>query len=152
MSCFSKELNKSKDFVSLSRSIDTLNAPVGALGLSDAAKCFFIHSICEELGKKAFVLTPDEASAVKMSESLGQLQEGVLLYPSREMTFVEVAGVSREFEHIRLGVLSRIIDGDYSAIVMSAGAACQYTMPTEELKKRTFTLSLNDTVDINELE
>ena len=152
MSCFSKELNKSKDFVSLSRSIDTLNAPVGALGLSDAAKCFFIHSLCQELGKKAFVLTPDEASAVKMSESLGQLQEGVLLYPSREMTFVEVAGVSREFEHIRLGVLSRIIDGDYSAIVMSAGAACQYTMPTEELKKRTFTLSLNDTVDINELE
>ena len=152
MSCFSNELNKSKDFVSLSRNIDTLDAPVGALGLSDAAKCFFIHSLCQELGKKAFVLTPDEASAVKMSESLGQLQEGVLLYPSREMTFVEVAGVSREFEHIRLGVLSRIIDGDYSAIVMSAGAACQYTMPTEELKKRTFTLSVNDTVDINELE
>lgn len=152
MSCFSKELNKSKDFVSLSRSIDTLNAPVGALGLSDAAKCFFIHSLCEELGKKAFVLTPDEASAVKMSESLGQLQEGVLLYPSREMTFVEVAGVSREFEHIRLGVLSRIIDGDYSAIVMSAGAACQYTMPPQELKKRTFTLSVNDIIEINELE
>ena len=53
----------------------------------------------------------------------------MLLYPTREMTFVEVAGVSHDFEHIRLGVLSRILQGDYSAVVMSAVAACQYTMP-----------------------
>ena len=150
MSCFSEEFNKSKDYISLSRSIDTLNAPVGAIGLSDVAKCFLIHSLCEK-GEKAFVLTPDEATAVKVQESLSQLQEGVLLYPSRELTFVEVAGVSREFEHIRLGVLSRILNGDYSAVVMSANAACQYTMPPEELEKRSFSISVNDELDIEKL-
>ena len=120
--------------------MDTLNAPVGAIGLPDIAKCFAIHSLCEQ-GEKAFVITPDEATAVKVQESLSQLQPGVLLYPSREFTFVEVAGVSREFEHIRLGVLSRILNGDYSAVVMSANAACQYTMPPSELKKRSFSVS-----------
>lgn len=151
MSCFSEEFNKSKDFVSLSKSIDTLNAPVGAIGLSDITKCFAIHALCEK-GDKAFVITPDEATAVKVQESLSQLQDGVLLYPSRELTFVEVAGVSREFEHIRLGVLSRILKGDYSAVVMSANAACQYTMPPSVLEKRSFLISAGDEINVSTLE
>lgn len=151
MSCFSNEFNKSKEFLSLSSSIASANGPVGAIGLSDVTKSFAIHSICEQEGK-AFVITPDEASAVRMQESLSQLQDGVLLYPAREFTFVEVAGVSREFEHIRLGILSRILSGDYSVVVMSVTAACQYTITPDELKKRTFTISVNDTIDITELE
>lgn len=151
MSCFSNEFNKSKEFLSLGKSIDTLDAPVGVIGLADVAKCFFIHSICER-GEKAFILTPDEATAVKVQESLSQLQEGVLLYPARELTFVEVAGVSREFEHIRLGVLSRILNGNYSAVVMSMTAACQYTMPLAELEKRSFKISAGDDIDITRLE
>lgn len=151
MSCFSEEFNKSKDFISLSKSIDSLNAPVGAIGLSDITKCFAIHALCEK-GDKAFVITPDEATAVKMQESLSQLQEGVLLYPSRELTFVEVAGVSREFEHIRLGVLSRILQGDYSAVVLSANAACQYTMPPSVLEKRSFLICAGDEINVSTLE
>ena len=48
MSCFSNEFNKSKEFISLSESIDTFSAPVGAIGLSDVAKCFAVHAICEK--------------------------------------------------------------------------------------------------------
>ncbi len=151
MSCFSDEFNKSKEFLNLSRSVDTVNAPVGVIGLSDVTKCFLIHSLCQK-GEKAFVITPDEASAVKIYENLSQLQEGTLLYPAREFTFVEVAGVSRDFEHIRLGVLSKIVRGEYSAVVMSAGGACQMTMPPEEIKKRSFTVSVNDEINISELE
>lgn len=151
MSCFSKEFNKSEELKSLGESIKTVNAPVGAIGLSDVAKCFAVHSLCQD-GEKAFVITPDEAGAVKVQECLGELQDGVLLYPDREMTFVEVAGVSRDFEHIRLGVLSRILKGDFSAVVMSAAAACRYTMPPEELEKRIFAISVGDEVNIAQLE
>lgn len=151
MSCFSKQFNKSKEFTSLSQSVNTLNAPIGVIGLSDITKCVAVHSLCEN-GKKAFVITPDEASAAKAFECLSELQEGVLLYPARELTFVEVAGVSRDFEYIRLGVLSKIIEGDYSVVIASASAACQYTMPPEELKKRTFSISVNDEIDMSELE
>ena len=48
--------------------------------------------------------------------------------------------------------MSRILQGDYSAVVMSAAAACQYTMPPEELEKRTFKISVNDEINIAELE
>ncbi len=110
-----------------------------------------IHSLCND-GEKAFVITPDESSAIKLQETLSQLQEDVLLYPSRELTFVEVAGVSREFEHIRLGVLSRILRGEYSCVVMSAQAAMLYTMPPKELSKRSFKIETNTMLDIGELE
>ncbi len=151
MSCFKTEFNKSKDFLSLKRSVDTHNSPVGATGLSDASKAFMIHSLCND-GEKAFVITPDESSAIKLQETLSQLQEDVLLYPSRELTFVEVAGVSREFEHIRLGVLSRILRGEYSCVVMSAQAAMLYTMPPKELSERSFKIETNTMLDIGELE
>ncbi len=151
MSCFSNEFNKSKEFSSLSQSVNTLNAPIGVIGLSDISKCLVIHSLCEN-GKKAFIITPDEATAVKVQECLCELQEGVLLYPAREFTFVEVAGVSRDFEHIRLGVLSRILKGDFTAVVASVAGACQYTMPPEELEKRTFSISAGDEININDLE
>ena len=110
-----------------------------------------IHSLCND-GEKAFVITPDESSAIKLQETLSQLQEDVLLYPSRELTFVEVAGVSREFEHIRLGVLSRILRGEYSCVVMSAQAAMLYTMPPKELSKRSFKIETNTMLDIGDLE
>ncbi len=151
MSCFSNEFNKSKEFSDLNRLVNSHNAPVGVTGLCDAAKCFLIHSLCQN-GEKAFIITPDEACAVKIQEGLSELQQGVLLYPAREMTFVEVTGVSREFEHIRLGVLSKIIEGNYTAVVMSALAACQYTMPPKELKKHSFTISSGDEINIGELE
>ena len=148
---FANELNKSKEFLSLKRSIETFNAPVGATGLSDVTKAFAIHSLCQD-GEKAFIITPDEATAVKLQETLAELQDGVLLLPMRELTFVEVAGVSHEYEHIRLGVLSKILSKDFSAVIMSAAASMLYTMPPGELREKSFSIKVNDEINVTELE
>jgi transcription-repair coupling factor (superfamily II helicase) len=150
MSCFSNVLEKSSEFISLSESISTLNAPVGAVGLADINKVHTVHSLQQKLNKKAFIITPDEASAVKFYENLSQLQSGVLLYPAREFTFVNVEGISREYEHIRLGVLSRILQGNYTAVVASVSAALQMTMPPEQLAKRSFKICQGDEINIDE--
>lgn len=152
MSCFSKIFEKSNEFLSLGKSINPFGAPVGATGVSDSVKAHFIHSLTEFNHNKALIIMPDEASAVRMSENLGAVQGGVLFYPSREFTFQEVAGVSREFEHIRLGVLSKILKGDYSAVVCSVNAACQKTMPPDYLKKHTVSIAVNDSVNFSSLE
>lgn len=151
MSCFSKIFEKSDEFLSLGKSINPVGTPVGATGVSDAVKPHIIHSLSQLNNNKSIIIMPDEASAVKMSENLGAVQDGVLFYPAREFTFQEVAGVSHEFEHIRLGVLSKILSGNYSAVVCSVNAACQKTMPPSELKKRTLEISLNDTIDIEKV-
>lgn len=151
MSCFSKIFEKSNEFLSLGKSINPSGMPVGATGVSDAAKAHFIHSLSQLKQNKALIIVPDEASAVRMSENLGSIQEGVLFYPSREFTFQQVTGVSREFEHIRLGVLSKIINGDYSAVVCSVNAALQKTMPPQELERLSLEIKNGDTVDIEKI-
>lgn len=62
-----------------------------------------------------------------------------------------MAGVSRDFEHIRLGVLSKIINEEYTAIVCSVNAATQLTMPPQELKKRTIVIKSGAQIDFDSL-
>ena len=150
MSCFSKIFEQNNEFISLNRSINSLNAPVGAIGLTDINKVFLVHSLCAVNRKKAFIITPDEASAVKFYENLSRLQKGVYLYSKREFTFLEVEGISREYEQLRLGVLSRILSGEYTAVVASVGAAIQLTMPPAALKERSFTIKSGDALDLEE--
>lgn len=150
MSCFSEMFLKSSEFKSLSAAVDPLGTPVGAVGVPDGFKPHLIHSVICEKGKKALVITPDEASAVRMSENLGAVSAGVLYYPSREFTFQQVAGISHDFEHIRLGVLSAVLNDEYTAVVCSVNAAMQMTMPPEELKKRTVKVSVNDMLNVDE--
>ena len=151
MSCFSKVWEKDEEFSTLAQSIDTLGAPVGVIGLADINKVHAVHSLCEKTGKKAFIITPDEASAVRFFENLSQFQQGVFLYPKREFTLLDVEGISREYEQIRLGVLSKIIDGNYTAVVASAAAAAQYTMPPQALKERSFKISSGDEIDLDDM-
>lgn len=148
MSCFSKIYEQNNEFISLSRGIDTLNAPVGAIGVADINKAFIIHSLGANNKKKAFIITPDEASAVKLYENLSGLQKGVYLYPKREFTFLEVEGISREYEQLRLGVLSNILNGVYTAVIASVGAAIQLTMPPDALRERSFKIKTGDALDL----
>ncbi len=151
MSCFSKVFEKSSEFVRLSESVSTLHTCVGAIGLPEINKVHTVHALCEKLNKKAFIITPDDASAVRFYENLSVLQDGVLYYPTREFTFVNVEGISREYEQLRLGVLWRIVTGNYSAVVASVGAVTQMTMPVDELKKRSFTISAGDEINIDDV-
>ncbi len=150
MSGFSNLLEKSEEFISLNRSVTTPSAPVGATGLPGVSKAAVIHALCEKQKKTAFVITPDEAGAVRLYENLSALQKGVLLYPKREFTFLEVEGISREYEQLRLGVLANIIDNNYSIVVASVAAAIQLTMPPEALIERTFTIKTGDEIDLDE--
>ena len=150
MSCFSEILKKDEEYSALYEAVKCSNSPVGAIGLPDINKLHIIHSLCEDTNKRALVLTPDEASAVRAYEDLSTFSDGVLLYPKREFTFLEVEGISREFEHIRLGVLSKIVKGDYKIIVASVGAACQLTMPPKALVERSFSISQGEEINIEQ--
>ena len=66
MTCFSKVFTNNEEFSSLAGSINAHNTPVGAIGVADINKVHIAHSLCAETGKKAFIITPDEASAVRL--------------------------------------------------------------------------------------
>jgi len=151
MSCFLKMFEKSSEFKSLAGSVNPMGMPVGAIGVPDGFKPHLIHSMISEKGKKAFIIMPDEPSAIKMCENLSAVSAGVLYYPAREFTFQQVAGLSHDFEHLRLGVLSAVLNNEFTAVVCSVQAAVQMTMPPIELKKRTAVISAGEMINIDEL-
>lgn len=88
------------------------------------------------------MITPDEPSALRICEDINAFfgpdhQQMAFYYPARELTYRDVEGVSREYEHARLKVLGLLSGGDCPIVVASAEAALLHTMPPQELKART---------------
>lgn len=142
MSCFSGMLASNAGFASLLRASEKNMLPAGVTGLSYLNKVHLIHSLCEESRARAIIITGDEGEAVKIKEDLNTLfaSEDTLLYPARDFSLSSTAGQSREYEHLRLGVLGRMLEGDYKAVVCSIEAAMQFTIPPDVLLSRSFVI------------
>ncbi len=151
MSCFSKIFSATPEFNSIRSDVERGSFPFGILGLPPAPKAFLIHSFCEEFNQKAVVIVPDEAFAQKLANDLTVFGTDAAVYPARDFNFQEVQASSSEYEQKRIGALSRFTDGRSKVLIASAEAAMQYTVPPEELAKKTFTLSPGMTVSTDEL-
>ncbi len=139
MSCFSKIMLENEEYARLRLALEKNRVPMGALGLSHVNKAHVIHTLCEE-GKKCIAVTPDEASARRLTDDLLSLGSAALFYPARDFAFGSSESQSREYEHIRIGTLSKMLRGEYDVAVCCAEAFLQYTMPPEEMSERTFKL------------
>ena len=116
--------------------------PVLLTGVSQIHKAQVLAALCRETGRGALVVTQDEQTAVRLCEELNLFLGEPLAwhYPERELTLGEVEGVSREYEQLRLSVLSRLAAAPQAIAVASASAAVQPTIPQEVLRKSTVPL------------
>ena len=146
MKQFSKLLESSPGFAGLLSGIRNKRSPQLAAGLTNLHKAHYIYSLCELLGQKAHVVMPNEPSALKLCEDLNALFgfRAAVLFPSREFVFRGAEGVSREYEHARLGVLGGVLQGGCPVVVSSAEGAVQYTIPRAKLKASTVVLKPGD--------
>lgn len=153
MSCFSGMLASNESFASLLRACEKNMLPAGVTGLSYLNKVHLIHSLCEESGARALIITGDEGEAVKIKEDLNTLfaSEDTLLYPARDFSLSSTSGQSREYEHLRLGVLGRMLEGDYKAVVCSIEGAMQFTIPPDVLLSRSFVMEQGMDISIEKV-
>ena len=73
------------------------------------------------------------------------------LYHARHFSFRIGETVSREYEHSRLNVLDKMLTGDYDAVVLSAEAAMQLTIPPQVLMSNSMSISQGEDHDIEVL-
>ena len=131
----------------------SFSAPVYAAGLTGAQRAMLAYALWQRAEKPVLLITPDEASAAKLSEDLNQLAgaENVAFYPTRDFQFRSTEGASAEYEQQRLSVLGRVLNKSAGIIVASAEAALQYTIPPGTYKFNTIELRRGDCADIKEL-
>lgn len=144
MSCYSKLLKNCPEYLDVLRYVTEGVAPSGILGLPPTPKAHLIHSLCEDTSRRAIVVLPTEGAAVKLCTDINEfcgLGKKAYLYPARDYSFNALENRSREFEHLRLKALSKIVNGDYSVIACSAEAAMQLTVPKDELVARTLKIN-----------
>lgn len=125
--------------------------PAAVSGLSHIHKALIVSALHADTGQPALMVVSDEGEAARLSEDLSSMGLRVLLYPARDFTFRNVAGQSREYEHIRIGTLSKMLEGAYDVALCPADAAAQFTLPPEELYRRTFTVRPGDQIGLNEI-
>ncbi len=124
---------------------------MGVLGLSHIHKAHLILSLSEVLKRKAIVLVPDEAQAARMTEDLCAFGLRALHFPARTFVLRSTEIASREYEHARLRVLYHMQEGSCDAVVCSAEAALQLTMPPDVFARCCFTLRADEDMPIDTL-
>lgn len=141
MKLLSQVLNGTSEYQNLCDAVDHGRFPLALTGLYDTGILHTAYCLCARAGEKALFIAASEAQAQSIYENLQTFYgDQALLYPYRDFNFQDVAGVSREFEHKRLGVLERMLQGRYQAVVTVADAAMQFTIDAATLKKRRITL------------
>lgn len=129
--------------------------PVLLVGAADIHKVHFIYAAAVDLQKPVLVVCDDEATARKMCEDCNSMDGGeepfAYLYPARDFAFRPVETASREYEQLRIGVLSRILSGRCPLCFCSIDALMQHTMPPAELARRSFTIEANGSYQLEDL-
>ena len=129
-----------KEFSALDQAVKTKALPAAVTGLSGIHKANLIYSLCSLNGRRAFVAAAEEAEAQRLFDDLAAMGMRPALYPLRDFNFRDTQGSSHEYEHQRLHALSCYMTGGCDCVIFCMDAGLQYTLPPEELRRRTVTL------------
>lgn len=137
-----KQIARTEEYSVVKNALDNKVFPVAVQGLSPIHKAQFVHAITKDYCKGGFVVVADEQTAARLTDEINLLEGSVVAYhyPEREITMTSIAGVSKEYQHLRIGILAKIVADPQTICVMSAEASLQMTIPKEVLKKHTITI------------
>ena len=144
MSAFTEAIKNSAEYEAVVNSIRKGFLPQGILGLIPVMKAHIVAATVGGLEKKALVVVPDDATAVRLCEDLTTLGVSALHYPARSLSFYTTDSLSYEYEQKRIKVLRRMLDNRCDVVVASAEASLSYTVPPEILRQKSVLLKKNE--------
>lgn len=151
MRFITEALRLTDEYRELSAAFVKGKTPAVVTGVTGIHKCTVIASLIKEHGKSALIICPDETECVRFSEDLHEMGLTTVLYPLRDFSLRETAGVSHEYERQRLDALNKILSGETDCVLASVDAALQFTIPPEDLKKRRLKIYSGQNISIEEM-
>ena len=144
-------MHKLPEYMQLRQAVESNALPAVATGLSGIHKATIINALVQDTNKTALLLAADVAEAQRICQDLTSMGLRSFIYPTRDFTFRNVESASREYEHQRIQVLSRILKHDCDVVVACMDAALQYTIPPNELEGRMIELKKGQTVSLEQV-
>lgn len=143
------------EFKKLTRYLDEKNTlPALVTGVSHIHKAHIIGALLQRAEMlPVLVVAESEAESQRLVTDINMMYGAgtALLYPAKELLLGDFEAASREYEHKRIFALSAMLNGTCRAVVCSPEAAAQFTIPPEELRKRTITLTSDMDISQEEL-
>lgn len=136
-----------KAYKKLNSYMDIMGA-VAVTGLNTEFKANIIGTLCHFHNVRAFCVASDEKESQVLCNDLCTLGIRACVYPLRDMNFREVSGISREYEHQRLKVLTKLNLGECDVVIGTIDALLQYTMPKEVLEKATLKIQVGQQIAV----
>ena len=127
--------------------------PVMVTGLSHIHKAHFLAALSLEPDFRApvIVLCDTEGEGARLCTDINTMTGGetAFSFPAKDMVLGDVDAVSREYEHRRIGILSRMLNGRAKIVCATPEAASQITIPRKILQKRTLTINPGDQLSLS---
>ena len=125
-------MHKLPEYMQLRQAVESNALPAVATGLSGIHKATIINALVQDTNKTALLLAADGSGSTKNLSGLNLYGIAFFYLSTRDFTFRNVESASREYEHQRIQVLSRILKHDCDVVVACMDAALQYTIPPNE--------------------
>ncbi|MDE6726553.1 MAG: transcription-repair coupling factor [Oscillospiraceae bacterium] len=152
MNFFKTAALQNPDFARLEKYVNGTNKlPALVTGVSHIHKAHFIGALLND--EPVLVIAESEGEAQKLCLDINMLlgEESALLYPEKEFILADAEAASREYEHKRIYALNALLGRSGKAVICSASAAAQLTIPPEELEKRLITVGGDDELSLDGL-
>ncbi|MBO6303204.1 MAG: transcription-repair coupling factor [Ruminiclostridium sp.] len=129
--------------------------PVMVTGLSHIHKAHFLAALSMEQGYRlpVIVICDTEGEGARLCADINTMtgEETAFSFPAKDIVLGDVDAVSREYEHRRIGILSRMLSGKAPIVCASPEAASQITIPRRILKKRTIHIAPGDSISLQDI-
>ncbi|NLM61503.1 MAG: transcription-repair coupling factor [Clostridiales bacterium] len=150
MNIWSEALRGLKEFEDLVEAVELGRCPAAAGGLNPVHKAHIAAALSERTGRPLFVLCPDDLEARRMAADLSAFMgEEVPVLPYREFVFHTTDVASREWEHARISILSRM--DRLRAVVASYDAVMIRTIPPKIMGRVAARIRPGDETGIDSL-
>lgn len=110
-------------------------------GMPDCQKAYIVAALSNETGRPPVILVSDELRARTLQADLSAFLRGeILILRQREQTLADADASSRDTELGRIGILRRLVSGDFGAVIITAAALISKMMSVEQFNKELVSL------------
>lgn len=150
MNIFKDAISGLSAFKELDHALSSGLSPVSVTGVSGIHKAQFVMGLADE-SSPILVIAEDEQTARRLCSDINAMagENFSVFYPAKDFNFTRIEGISREYEHQRIEALSRIMNKKSTILISSVEAACQKTLPPDELEKHCVNIKINSEFDIS---
>ncbi|MDB5083610.1 MAG: mfd, partial [Bacilli bacterium] len=153
MEFWKDSLKQDSEFQSLEAGIAMGFKEMMVTGISGSARHLYMGGLISARKNTVVLITASVSTAQQAVDDLTELlpDRTVLLFPEREMSFLDILAYSPEQAASRLKVLERLAAGEPTIVVTPIGSVYQPITPLDQFRDAAYSLKVGQLVEMSKL-